>query len=129
MVNRCRFAQSVIVPGTVGDEQRTHLTQPGIVFRENFQNRRIFEMILKNPAFLVENAVILRQRRVIVGPQSAQPGITEPPPLGSAHLENHQILRAEQHRGQHTGDFRQSLLFHPVAEDLPGTASGEQNKP
>ena len=71
MVNRRRFAQRVIVPGPVGDEQRPHLTQPGIVFRQNFQNRRVFKMILENPALLIENPVVLRQRRVIVGPQPA----------------------------------------------------------
>ena len=66
MVNRRRFAQRVIVPGTVGNQQRAHLTQPGIKFRQNLQNRRVFKMILENPALLVEDAVVLRQGGIVV---------------------------------------------------------------
>ena len=35
MVNRRRFAKSVIVPRPIGDEQCAHLTQSGIEFRKN----------------------------------------------------------------------------------------------
>ena len=66
MVNRRRFAQSVIIPGPVGDEQGTNLTQSGIKFRQYFQNSRIFKMILENPAFLIEYAVILCQGSIII---------------------------------------------------------------
>ena len=69
MVNRCRLAQSVIVPGPIGNQQGSHLAQPGIVLRQNFQKSRIFVIILENPAFLFQNPVILRQSRVIVRPQ------------------------------------------------------------
>ncbi len=53
--------------------------------------------------------------------------IPQPPPLGSAGFQDHQILGAEQHRGQYSGDFRRGLLFRAVAPDLPGTVPVKQH--
>ena len=72
--------------------------------------------------------MVFRQSRVIIGPDLAQAGISEPPPLGGAHFQDHQILGAEQHRGQHPGNFGSRLFLRPVSPDLPGTAAGEQHK-
>ena len=54
--------------------------------------------------------------------------VTQPPPLGGAAFEHHQILRAEQHRGQNPGQLGGGLLFGAVSVDLPGTGAGKQHK-
>ena len=67
-VRRCR-AQGFIKPGPVGNQQRRYLTQPQIVLGQNVQHPGVREMILENPAFLLQNAAILGQSRIIIGPE------------------------------------------------------------
>ena len=105
VVSRGGFSQTFIKSGPVGDQQGTHLAQPGVVFRQNLQNTRIFKMVLQNPVFLIQDPAVFRQGRIIIWPQLAQGMIAQPPPLGGAAFQHHQILRAEQHRGQHPENF------------------------
>ena len=121
------LAQTVVKPRPVGDQQRADLTQPGIVFRQNFQNTGIFKMIFQNAAFLLQNPVVLRQCRVVIRPEGAQRQIAEPPPLARSHFQDHQIFRAKQHRRQHPGDLPGGFLLRPVQPQLPGTGAGKQN--
>ena len=121
------LAQTVVKPCPVGDQQRADLTQPGIVFRQNFQNTGIFKMIFQNAAFLLQNPVVLRQCRVVIRPEGAQRQIAEPPPLACAHFQDHQVFRAEQHRGQYPSDLPGGFLLRPIQPQLPGTGAGKQN--
>ena len=62
------LAEAVVKPGTVGDQQGTHLTQPGIVLRQDPQHGRIFEVILQDPALLVQDPVVFNQGCVVIRP-------------------------------------------------------------
>ena len=61
------FPQSPEESGPVGNQQRPHLAQPGIIFRQDFQHGGVVEMVLENPAFLVQNPVVFPQGRVVIG--------------------------------------------------------------
>ena len=124
----CRlFSQTFIKSGPIADQQRTHLAQTGIIFRQNSQHRGIVVLILQNSAFLLQNSVVFRQRRVIIGPQGAQRLIPQPPPGGSAGFQHHQILGTEQNTGKQSGNVTGGLLFDPIVPQLPGAAAVEQH--
>ena len=123
------FGQPFVKSGPVGDQQGAYLAQPEIVFRQNLQQSGIFKTVLQNAAFLLQNPVIFRQRRVIIGSELTQGRITEPPPLGRSHFQDQQILRAEQHRGQHASQLRNRLFLDSVPENLPGTTACKQQIP
>ena len=55
--------------------------------------------------------------------------IPQPPPGGGAGFQDHQVLRAEQHRRQHADDIPGCFLFCAVSPDLPGPGAGKQHKP
>ena len=55
--------------------------------------------------------------------------VAQPPPGRRAGFQDHQILRAEQNRGQHTGHIPGGFLLRAVAPDLPGPGAGKQHKP
>ena len=123
---RC-LAQALEESGPVGNQQRAHLAQPGIILRQDLQQGRILKPVLQNPTLLLQNPVVLRQRRIVIGPQLAQGMVAKPPPLGCAHFQDHQILGAKQHRGQYAIDIRQGLFLGAIAPDLPGTTPVKQH--
>ena len=119
-------SQGLIEPGPVGNQQRPHLAEPFIVVGQYGKQTDVFMTVLQNPAFLLQNPVVFRQRRLIIWPQGAQNRIPQSSSGGGAAFENHQILRAEQHRGKHAGYVRGAFLFGPVAPKLPGSSRKQQ---
>ena len=47
--------------------QNQNGTVTSLVSRQNFQHRRVFEMVLEDPSLLFQNPVVFRQSRVIIG--------------------------------------------------------------
>ena len=69
VIHRRGLAQTVIESGAIGNQQGAHLTQPGVVLRQDFQHTGIFKVILEYPVFLIQNPVILRQCGIIIRPK------------------------------------------------------------
>ena len=122
----CCFPQGIIKSGTVGNQDGTHPAQPTVVLRQNFQHGGIVLPILENPPLLLQNPAVFRQGCVIIGAQLTQGIVPEFPPGGGTGFENHQILRAEQHRGQQPIEVCGGFFLHPVDLQLPGLPGGKQ---
>ena len=127
MKRRCFLAQGLKKPCPVGDQQRPHLAQPDIVVRQYGEQTDILGAVLQNPALLFQDSAVFRQGRLVVGPQGAEHQVRKPPSGSAAAFEDHQILRAKEHRGQHPRKLGSAFLLHPVLPQLPGSSPGKKH--
>lgn len=91
--------------GPVVDHQRTRLGHTQVEVVQRVQQGGVVRPVPQNAGLMLVQPVVLRQGGGISGPQLTDGAVQKPPPRRRAVPDQSQILRTEQHRGQHPGQL------------------------
>ena len=105
--------------GPVADQHRAHHRQPLVELRQGVQQAGKLLAVPQDAGLVLVQAVVLRQRLGVPGPQLAQGQIHKPPAGRGAVPDQEQILRREEHRVQHVGQRGGVFRRHAVDGHLP----------